>query len=314
MDTRLESLPPAVRAAIQSLREADATSTQQLVDYFLDEISRLTSRFGGEQNTLNRNAVTLSNFRVQFETKLSQIVPVRKQVEVRVGEDGLATFSGGSSSTTPLESGSWNDFNVMLLLPLPKKAKKQENLVLTKLGTALTSLVFGVNSSSAEIEELLRILKTHCKYSDTTANEDSVVVAYVGAREGLLYLLDDFVFYGFRKPLKLFILAEIDSISFTLVTSRTFNVVVQLLDGSVHEFEQISHSFFNMFQNYIARHNLSDQSMAEERRAKRRKTAPSELEQAEELAETARLDNSDDDENDKDVQTESEDESEERGD
>lgn len=311
-DINLESFPVNIQKIIKDFYTKDEKSTKELVNFFVHQSStphqppsRLPSQSGSNNNSQ----------KAQFDlvSKLSQVMPTRKQVNLCLNKQGLQTFAVSDvSQSTPLITGTWTVFNVLLLLPIPKKANKA-NIVLTKLGDTSSALVFTTDTSDESSKPVIDKLQKFCKYKDLQISQDVAVVAYMGAKDGLLYLLEDFLFYGFRKPLKLLLIAEIESISFTLVTSRTFNIVVQLLDETVHEFEQISHAFYDRFQEYITRHGLSDQSLAAERKAKKQKTGPSELEKAEEesagKSKGSGVDD-DDDEDDEDIHTESEEESE----
>ncbi|KAL4900581.1 hypothetical protein BDW74DRAFT_161727 [Aspergillus multicolor] len=100
------------------------------------------------------------------------------------------------------------------------------------------------------------------------------VKAFRGSKEGYLFFLSTGIFFGYKKPLLFFAFENIDSISYTSVLQRTFNLnVVARAIGSdeTQEFElsMIDQADFSGIDSYIKTHGLQDASLAEARRAKR---------------------------------------------
>ncbi|KAL4914035.1 hypothetical protein BDW62DRAFT_150221 [Aspergillus aurantiobrunneus] len=100
------------------------------------------------------------------------------------------------------------------------------------------------------------------------------VKAFRGSKEGYLFLLSTGIFFGFKKPLLFFAFENIESISYTSVLQRTFNLnVVARANGSDEtqefEFSMIDQADFSGIDTYIKTHGLQDASLAEARRAKR---------------------------------------------
>ncbi|KAL4808543.1 histone chaperone rtt106 [Aspergillus unguis] len=100
------------------------------------------------------------------------------------------------------------------------------------------------------------------------------VKAFRGSKEGYLFLLSTGIFFGFKKPLLFFAFENVDSISYTSVLQRTFNLnVVARANGSDEtqefEFSMIDQADFSGIDTYIKTHGLQDASLAEARRAKR---------------------------------------------
>lgn len=92
---------------------------------------------------------------------------------------------------------------------------------------------------------------------------------------GYLFLLSTGILFAFKKPLLFFSFATVDSVSYTSVLQRTFNlnVMARPANGSeedVQEFEfsMIDQDNFSGIDTYIKRHGLQDASLAEARRAK----------------------------------------------
>ncbi|KAK6435307.1 hypothetical protein LTR95_008501 [Oleoguttula sp. CCFEE 5521] len=96
-------------------------------------------------------------------------------------------------------------------------------------------------------------------------------------RKGYLFFLPVGILFGFKKPIQFFSFASIDSTAFQSVLQRTFNLVITARESSVdgeegeakaNEFSMIDQADFAGIEAYIKRHELSDASMAKERRAK----------------------------------------------
>lgn len=92
---------------------------------------------------------------------------------------------------------------------------------------------------------------------------------------GFLFFLSTGIFFGFKKPLVFFALENIDTISYTSVLQRTFNLNITARSPAkpdeVQEFElsMIDQSNHPGIDAYIKKHGLQDASLAEARRAKR---------------------------------------------
>lgn len=93
---------------------------------------------------------------------------------------------------------------------------------------------------------------------------------------GYLFLLSTGIVFGFKKPVTFFSFSSIESISFTSVLQRTFNIVITTADATdpqdikqtEHELSMVDQADFAPIDNYIRTHGLNDASMAAERRAK----------------------------------------------
>ena len=92
---------------------------------------------------------------------------------------------------------------------------------------------------------------------------------------GYLFFLPTGIFFGFKKPLAFFPFASIESISYTSVLQRTFNLVITSQDPAnpdaetkETEFSMLDQADFAGIDEYVKRHELNDASMAAQRRAK----------------------------------------------
>ncbi|KAK3686345.1 hypothetical protein LTR37_019935 [Vermiconidia calcicola] len=99
------------------------------------------------------------------------------------------------------------------------------------------------------------------------------VNAHRGSKEGYLHLLSPGLLWGFKKPLAFFPFHCIESISYTSVLQRTFNLVVTVSASDYEaekdiEFSMLDQEDFAGIDEYIKRHGLNDASMAAQRRAK----------------------------------------------
>ena len=101
------------------------------------------------------------------------------------------------------------------------------------------------------------------------------VKAFRGSKDGFLFFLSTGVVWGFKKPLVFFSFDSVDSVSYTSVLQRTFNLNISARGSATnsepqeYEFSMIDQGEFAGIDTYIKRHQLQDASMAEQRRAKR---------------------------------------------
>lgn len=90
---------------------------------------------------------------------------------------------------------------------------------------------------------------------------------------GYLFFLGVGIVFGFKKPLSFFPFSAIDSLSYTSVLQRTFNLVIAARDPITDEVKDVEFSMLDQadfagIDEYVKRHGLNDASMAAERRAK----------------------------------------------
>lgn len=118
-------------------------------------------------------------------------------------------------------------------------------------------------------------IKTHkgSKEGLSLSPEDSHERNCANYRRGYLFLLSNGVVFGFKKPLSFFPFSVIESISYTSILQRTFNLVISAIEGDSPEpketeFSMIDQADFGGIDEYVKRHGLNDASMAADRRAK----------------------------------------------
>ena len=153
------------------------------------------------------------------------------------------------------------------------------------------------------------------------------VLMFVGLNLGYLFFLPHGILWGFKKPLSYFSFAAIDSISYTSILQRTFNMVITA-SSQEYEFSMLDQADFAGIDAYVKRHGLQDASLAEARRAKKYNVNGVKSQEGEEAEEEERAegelakahreaemqaDNSEDDEEDDNFDPGSEGESEGSG-
>ena len=203
--------------------------------------------------------------------------------------------------------------SVAMKLPVPEKAQRQWNYVfLPKAGTEGESVMFTVSEpakgkeqeyvtgkdtpqallehdrsdrkkslleAALEVAGLKIVVPDEKEFASATPeahrkNEKAYhVKAFRGSKDGFLFFLSTGIFFGFKKPLFFVGLEDIESLSYTSVLQRTFNVVVSYREVGEEETKEIEFSMLDQadyagINGYVQRHGLSDASLAEGRRAK----------------------------------------------
>lgn len=77
------------------------------------------------------------------------------------------------------------------------------------------------------------------------------------------------IIFGFKKPILFFPIEDLQSISYTSILQRTFNLVVDTDDNGSMEFSMLDQADYGGIDDYVKRHGLNDASMAAERQAKK---------------------------------------------
>lgn len=105
-------------------------------------------------------------------------------------------------------------------------------------------------------------------------NEKAVHVSgFRGSKDGFLFLLENGILWGFKKPLIFIPLNRISSVSYTNILQITFNIVVEAFTDEGNETEELEFGMldqqdYNGIDNYVRQNGLQDGSMAEQRKAK----------------------------------------------
>lgn len=88
-----------------------------------------------------------------------------------------------------------------------------------------------------------------------------------------MFFVKNGVVFGFKKPLAFFPFSSIESVSYTSVLQRTFNLVITTREKDGDELNEVEFSMLDQadfagIDEYVKRHGLNDASMAADRRAK----------------------------------------------
>lgn len=97
------------------------------------------------------------------------------------------------------------------------------------------------------------------------------IKAHRGSKEGYLFFLQRGILWAFKKPLVYFSFGNIESVSYTSITKRTFNLSIHVQEDrgdADFEFSMIDQEDYPGIDAYIKARKLNDASMADTRRAK----------------------------------------------
>jgi hypothetical protein len=238
-------------------------------------------------------------------------IPQRKKLRL----EWLDAPSGGiraANSAGELEFGiSWQDVDQVFALPVPDKAKKQHNfVVISKGGNGLLPLAPGapepivwtafepgpkdvdapaepghtvelINAQLAHVNKKV-ILPTSSEFESAIAQANRKgepayhVKAHRGSKDGYLFFLSHGILFAFKKPLLFLPFEVIESVSYTSVLQRTFNLNIATSittpEGETKEeeieFSMLDQADFAGIDEYVKRHGLHDASLAASRKAK----------------------------------------------
>lgn len=193
---------------------------------------------------------------------------------------------------TPDHTFPLKEISLVLSVPVPEKAKPQYNVVLYKNDNTVAALQFTLLDAYAEkflrlpspaegkkdvkVLDLITFLFTN-NFSKpiVQSNTQNCVEAHRGSKEGYLYLMDGFIFFGIKKPLLLFDVNNIESISYSSIIRLTFNLTIKLVsplpefpNQTEYEFSMIDQKEYDKIDKYVVDNELSNQSMSEARRAR----------------------------------------------
>ena len=243
---------------------------------------------------------------------ISFSIPQRKKLTLELSQSPKQGLRATNPSGDIEFAFSWESVKNVVCLPVPEKAQSQYNFCIfadipgdssptqalwTVPDTAPKDGAF-VGAPSAQPGDTYRTLltalintalKTHNKQVVEPQSQEFAsqivqahrkgetafhVKAFRGSKDGFLFLLSSGIVWGFKKPLEYFAFDSIDSVSYTSVLQRTFNLNIAVRtseDANVQEFEfsMIDQADFAGIDAYVKRHQLQDASMAEQRRAKK---------------------------------------------
>ena len=237
--------------------------------------------------------------------------------DINTPETSFAIFTRNPATNEVDMEVPLSQFAYAMRLPVPEKAAKQYNFVFlpkTGLGDTVEPIIFSVNAGplknctvpntqfakiAAGPEDVLEsafgfvLRQSSTSLSLPVAEEffsatpeshrkgDKAyhVKAFRGSKDGYLFFLGNGIFFGFKKPLAFFAFEDVESVSYTSVLQRTFNlnIAYRASGANVDDVDAISEVEFSMLDQadfpgidaYVKRHGLQDASLAEARRAKK---------------------------------------------
>ena len=239
-------------------------------------------------------------------------IPQRKKLKLSINKSASGGLRAVNPSGASEFGVQWDCVRDIVCLPVPEKAQAQHNFCIlsgTTDGPAADQIVWTVPDSipkagiftgsttsrpgesyrtllTAVLDEALKPYKKRVIEPNKQEFASQVVQAhrkgelayhikgFRGSKDGFLFLLAHGIFWGFKKPLEFFSFDSIDSVSYTSVLQRTFNLNVVAraatdADPQEFEFSMIDQADFAGIDDYVKRHELQDASMAEQRRAKK---------------------------------------------
>ena len=239
-------------------------------------------------------------------------IPQRKKLKLSINKSASGGLRAVNPSGASEFGAKWDCVRDIVCLPVPDKAQAQYNFCIlsaTVDGPAPDQIVWTVPESipkagtfagsttsrpgesyrtllTAVLNEALKPYKKRVIEPNKQEFASQVVQAhrkgesayhikaFRGSKDGFLFLLANGIFWGFKKPLEFFSFDNIDSVSYTSVLQRTFNLNVAAraatdADPQEFEFSMIDQADFAGIDDYVKRHELQDASMAEQRRAKK---------------------------------------------
>lgn len=239
-------------------------------------------------------------------------IPQRRKLKLSVNQSASAGLRAINASGTPEFGVNWDCVRDIVCLPVPEKAQAQYNFCVFSAttdglatdqtvwtvpdtvpkdgifvglttsqpgGTYRTLLITILNEAlkpykKRVIEPNIQEFASQVVQAHRKAEPAYHIKAFRGSKDGFLFLLPTGIFWGFKKPLELFSFDAVDSVSYTSVLQRTFNLnlaarVATDAEPQEFEFSMIDQADFAGIDDYVRRHELQDASMAEQRRAKK---------------------------------------------
>ncbi|VVT53291.1 uncharacterized protein SAPINGB_P003499 [Magnusiomyces paraingens] len=226
-------------------------------------------------------------------------IPLRKRLDVILAPGGLVILQkpGAHISDPPEFVLGATQIRAVYLLPIPEKTRPHWALLITQKAASSEPLLATITADatrtvikptgaaagelySGDINDMVLLYFQRQNIEPTSVQtlppgQTFVhVSAHRGSKDGVLYFLPGAVIFGFKKPVLVFELGGIRAISYSSITSSTFNLIVKY-KGDVDdeavtetEFSMIDQRSFEDINRFVDYHGLSNESLAEERRAK----------------------------------------------
>lgn len=240
-------------------------------------------------------------------------IPQRKKLALGLSQSAGIRATSSTGGTSAVEFAvNWEAVRDVFCLPVPDKAQAQYNFCVFSansdgsIGDQILwtvpdaapkdGIIIGVTAGQSGdtyrtilLPVINKALKRYKKHVVEPNKDDFAsqivqahrkgetafhVKAFRGSKDGYLFLLSTGILWGFKKPLEFFAFDTIESVSYTSVLQRTFNLNISFRpsnDTSIQEFEfsMIDQVDFGGIDTYVKYHGLEDASMADQRRAKK---------------------------------------------
>lgn len=237
-------------------------------------------------------------------------VPQRKKLNLQILHEGIRAIDATGNVEFGV---SWDGIEQVFCLPVPEKQKRAWNYVVIPKGNdgltvneagaqlseqmvwtyqELSAKEAAASSAPAEPHHTAGLLDQHLAPMGKSVVEPDEkefasavpqshrkgekayhVKAFRGSKEGYLFFLPTGVLWAFKKPLTFFPFAVIESLSYTSVLQRTFNMVITTNSLEARpqqeiEFGMMDQADFAGIDAYVKAHGLNDASLAKVRAAK----------------------------------------------
>ena len=117
-----------------------------------------------------------------------------------------------------------------------------------------------------------KLFASEVRQSHRPTEKAVFVKGFRGSKDGYLFFLPNGILWGFKKPLVFLQHASIQSVAYTSVLQRTFNLSIEVARDEETteelEFSMLDQEDYGGIDAYIKRYGLADKSMAEQRKAK----------------------------------------------
>ncbi|KAJ5195076.1 uncharacterized protein N7498_008514 [Penicillium cinerascens] len=265
-----------------NLKDAPTQFYVQDISFSMPQRKKLTLEVtAGHRYLRARNQATKE---VEFGVSMDQIrhalcLPVPEKTQKQFNFCIIPEFADGI--TPPPEGATAPDAMVFTVLDGPAKAafSGSGQQIGNNLGETAEGLIRKIlnenmlNSSVVRPDE--REFVSAMPEAHRKGDKAYHVKAFRGSKEGYLFLLSTGILFAFKKPLLFFSFDTVESVSYTSVLQRTFNLNILARprngseeDNEEFEFSMIDQDNFGGIDEYIKRHGLQDSSLAEARRAK----------------------------------------------
>lgn len=225
---------------------------------------------------------------------VSMLLPERKKGNLLLTKRHVVVAYQTIPDIVPVFNIERKHIKVCMILHVPDKAKPQWNVILcgvkpnndvssleplvqftiqdlpgSKICNSISRIAMGYTSElELSSRELMNEVFKFVPIVESDSGKGFCVSAHRGSKEGLIYFLDGWVFFGFKKPMVLIPVDRIESVSYSAITRVTFDLTIKQFEGQELELSMIDQGDYDLINDYVIANQLNNQSMSEARRAK----------------------------------------------